>query len=62
MFCPIRVDLSFNNIEAIEGLASLVKLTDLVLSNNRIPALTGLDTLTNLEVTVCGVAAHSTPG
>lgn len=41
-------DLSFNNIEKIEGLETLVKLTDLVLFNNLITELEGLDTLQSL--------------
>lgn len=42
-------DLSFNNIEAIEGLDSLVKLQDLSLFNNRISVIENLDTLQNLH-------------
>ena len=44
------LDLSFNNIEKIEGLESLTKLADLSLYNNRISKLENLETLENLEV------------
>eukprot|EP00961_Rhodomonas_salina_P134463 1808765-Rhodomonas_salina.1 len=41
-----RLDLSFNEIEKIEGLETLTKLTDLSLYNNFIKELkVGLDTL-----------------
>lgn len=47
-------DLSFNNITVIEGLDTLVKLTDLTLFNNRISKLENLDALINLEVLSVG--------
>lgn len=47
-------DLSFNNIERIEGLSSLVRLTDLSLHNNHIRNIEGLDTLTKLETLSIG--------
>ena len=43
-------DLSFNNIEVIEGLDKLTKLEDLTLYNNRIQKLEGMDALTQLHV------------
>lgn len=49
-----RPDLSFNNIEVIEGLDTLTKLTDLSLYNNAISEITGLDTLVNLNVLSLG--------
>ena len=50
----VAVDLSFNNIETIEGLSSLTSLTDLSLSHNRIRKLEGLDSLVNLLVLSIG--------
>ena len=47
-------DLSFNNIELIEGLSSLTKLTDLSLYNNAISKIQGLDTLVDLNVLSLG--------
>jgi len=43
-------DLSFNNIEVIEGLDKLTQLEDLTLFNNRIQCLENMDTLTKLHV------------
>lgn len=43
-------DLSFNNIQVIEGLEALVKLQDLSLFNNRISVIENLDTLQNLHI------------
>ena len=43
-------DLSFNNIEVIEGLSKLSKIEDLTLYNNRISKIENLDTLANLHV------------
>lgn len=43
-------DLSFNNIEVIEGLDNLVKLQDLSLYNNRISKIENLDTLQELQI------------
>ncbi|XP_058012835.1 dynein regulatory complex subunit 3 isoform X3 [Ahaetulla prasina] len=43
-------NLSFNNIELIEGLDKLVKLQDLSLYNNRISKIENLDTLQELQV------------
>lgn len=48
------LDLSFNNIEGIEGLDSLVKLEDLSLYNNRISVIENMDTLLNLHVLSIG--------
>lgn len=47
-------DLSFNNIEAIEGLDTLVNLEDLSLSNNRISKMDSLDALKKLQVLSLG--------
>ena len=44
------LDLSFNNIEVIEGLDTLTQLKDLTLFNNRIKTLGAMDTLTQLQV------------
>ncbi|KAL7979382.1 hypothetical protein Chor_015406 [Crotalus horridus] len=46
----VPTDLSFNNIELIEGLDALVKLQDLSLYNNRISRIENLDTLQELQV------------
>ncbi|XP_038007694.1 dynein regulatory complex subunit 3 isoform X2 [Motacilla alba alba] len=43
-------DLSFNNIEVIEGLDTLVKLQDLSLYNNRISKIEHMDTLQELQI------------
>jgi len=48
------LDLSFNEIEKIEGLDTLVKLTDLSLFSNKISELEGLEKLTNLHVLSIG--------
>lgn len=50
--CP--PDLSFNNIEAIEGLDTLVNLEDLSLFNNRISKIDSLDALVKLQVLSLG--------
>jgi len=50
MFLLLLTDLSFNNIEAIEGLNELTQLEDLTLFNNRIQRLENMDTLTKLHV------------
>eukprot|EP00070_Physeter_catodon_P048840 XP_028355734.1 dynein regulatory complex subunit 3 isoform X5 [Physeter catodon] len=42
-------DLSFNNIEAIEGLDTLVNLEDLSLFNNRVSKIDSLDALVKLQ-------------
>nr|XP_048304063.1 dynein regulatory complex subunit 3 isoform X2 [Myodes glareolus] len=47
-------NLSFNNIEAIEGLDTLVNLEDLSLSNNRISKMDSLDALVKLQVLSLG--------
>ena len=47
-------DLSFNNIEVIEGLTKLTKLKDLTLYNNRISQLENMDMLTELHVLSIG--------
>lgn len=51
LFLP---DLSFNNIEAIEGLDTLVNLEDLSLFNNRISKIDSLDALAKLQVLSLG--------
>ena len=43
-------DLSFNNIEVIEGLDKLTKLKDLTLYNNRISKIENMDFLSQLHV------------
>lgn len=53
MFVCLK-DLSFNNIEVIEGLDTLVKLRDLTLFNNRITRIENMDNLTNLHVLSIG--------
>ncbi|XP_014663214.1 PREDICTED: leucine-rich repeat-containing protein 48-like isoform X2 [Priapulus caudatus] len=50
----VWLDLSFNNIEKIEGLDTLVKLEDLSLFNNRISLLENMETLTNLHIVSLG--------
>jgi len=45
----VTADLSFNNIERLEGLSSLVKLEDLILFNNRIELIDNIDSLTRLQ-------------
>nr|XP_058139327.1 dynein regulatory complex subunit 3 isoform X2 [Dasypus novemcinctus] len=47
-------NLSFNNIEAIEGLDMLVNLEDLSLFNNRISKIDSLDALAKLQVLSLG--------
>jgi len=47
-------DLSFNNIDVIEGLDNLTKLQDLTLYNNRISTIEKMDTLTELHVLSLG--------
>ena len=44
------LDLSFNNIECISGLDTLVNLRDLSLAHNRIKAVGNLDALKELQV------------
>ena len=46
--------MSFNQIRKIEGLESLVKLTDLSLYNNEITVIENLDTLSQLKVLSLG--------
>ena len=43
-------DLSFNNIEVIEGLDKLTKMKDLTLYNNRISRIENMDNLLDLHV------------
>ena len=50
MMTCLAVDLSFNNIERIEGLGSLQSLQDLSLSHNRIKVIEELDNLHSLQV------------
>ena len=45
-----KLDLSFNNIEKLEGLDNLTKLRDLSLYNNQISKLENMNLLGNLEV------------
>lgn len=47
-------DLSFNNIDEIEGLDRLVKLEDLTLYNNRIRKIQNMDALSELHVLSLG--------
>lgn len=47
-------DLSFNNIEEIEGLDKLVNLCDLSLAHNRLSRIDHLESLTQLEVLSLG--------
>ena len=47
-------DLSFNQIENIEGLEPLVKITDLCLTHNKINKIEGINTLVELEI--CSMA------
>ena len=53
------LDLSFNQITRIEGLDSLVELTDLSLLDNQISELEGLDNLKKLQCLCLG--AHAWP-
>lgn len=48
------LDLSFNNIEKIEGLSALDKLEDLILFNNCIEVINNLDNLKRLQVLSIG--------
>ncbi|VDQ14436.1 unnamed protein product [Trichobilharzia regenti] len=48
--CFCILDLSFNNIEKIEGLQNLVNLEDLTLYNNRITSLENMESLKKLQV------------
>ncbi len=49
-FKNIFLDLSFNNIEKIEGLENLNKLKDISLFNNQISKLENMNNLEHLEV------------
>jgi len=49
-FLCFVTDLSFNNIEVIEGLDKLAKLKDLTLYNNRISKIENMESLTQLHV------------
>jgi len=53
-YCLLNSDLSFNNIEVIEGLDKLTQLEDLTLFHNRIQHLENMDTLTKLHVLSVG--------
>ena len=48
------LDLSFNQITKIEGLAGLTKLQDLSLFSNGISVIEGLDTMADLNVLSIG--------
>eukprot|EP01015_Nassula_variabilis_P029557 TRINITY_DN634_c0_g1_i1.p1 TRINITY_DN634_c0_g1~~TRINITY_DN634_c0_g1_i1.p1 ORF type:complete len:482 (+),score=126.08 TRINITY_DN634_c0_g1_i1:32-1477(+) len=48
------LDLSFNNVQKIEGLDKLVNLTDLSLYNNKVETIEGLDNCTKLNVLSMG--------
>lgn len=50
----LYTDLSFNNIEVIEGLDRLTQLTDLTLFSNRITRIENMDTLKELQVVSFG--------
>ena len=50
----VVADLSFNNLEKIEGLTALVKLEDLILFNNRIEVISNIDSLERLQVLSIG--------
>ena len=47
-------DMSFNNIEKIEGLGALVHLRDLILYNNLISKIENLENQTELQVLSIG--------
>jgi Leucine-rich repeat (LRR) protein len=47
-------DLSYNNIEVIEGLETLVHLADLSLQHNKIEKVEGLEALDKLDVLSLG--------
>ena len=53
-FVIFSIDLSFNNIECIEGLEKLTKLKDLTLYNNRISILENMESLVDLHVFSAG--------
>jgi len=46
----LPADLSFNQIEKIEGLEPLVKITDLCLTHNKVSKIEGITTLVELEI------------
>lgn len=50
VLCYGSADLSFNQIENIEGLEPLVKITDLCLTHNKISKIEGINTLLELEI------------
>lgn len=53
------LDLSFNKIQAIEGLSTLTRLQDLSLFSNAITTIEGLDNLPNLNVLSLGELLHT---
>lgn len=53
-YCFRFLDLSFNNIEVIDGLSHLTELEDLTLFNNRINRIENMDSLTKLQVLSLG--------
>lgn len=52
------LDLSFNQIQKIEGLETLKQLTDLSLQDNLVSELEGLEELENLQCFSIGVFPH----
>lgn len=48
------LDLSFNHIRFIEGVSTLINLTDLYLINNKLTIIDNLQTLTNLTMLELG--------
>ena len=49
-----HLDLSFNNIEVIDGLDQLTKLKDVTFFNNRISTICNMDSLSELQVLSIG--------
>ena len=49
-FLCLIADLSFNNIEVMEGLDKLSKMKDLTLYNNRISKIENMESLSQLHV------------
>ena len=53
-YCIFITDLSFNNIQEIQGLDKLTKLRDLSLAHNLVNMVQGLESLENLQVLSLG--------